>query len=236
VDLRPGRTIAIGDIHGCAKALDGLLEAINLTLDDHLVFLGDYVDRGPDSRGVLERLLSLKEECQLTLLRGNHEILFQSCLQEALDIPSWIEAGGRPTLSSYGGTLAGVPESHIALIEQCVPYLETDRCIFVHANYLPAASMPEQPDKTLYWEHLTERFPGPHVSGKTVFLGHTPQIDGEVLDAKHVVCLDTYCFGGKWLTAMDVDSRDKWQVSSRGLLRGSALRSIQNWTRRTRGN
>src|SRR4029453_4765190 len=71
----PGRTIAIGDIHGCAAALGALVAAIEPTADDTLVALGDYVDRGPNSRGVLDELLALAKRCRLVPLLGNHEIM-----------------------------------------------------------------------------------------------------------------------------------------------------------------
>jgi serine/threonine protein phosphatase 1 len=67
------RVLVIGDIHGCSRALDLILAAVKPTADDHLILLGDYVDRGPDSSGVMQRLLALEKQCRLTALRGNHE-------------------------------------------------------------------------------------------------------------------------------------------------------------------
>ena len=76
------RILAIGDIHGCSQALDTLLSLVKLGRDDLLVTLGDYVDRGPDSRGVIERLLSIFRREQLVALRGNHEIMMLQARDE----------------------------------------------------------------------------------------------------------------------------------------------------------
>jgi serine/threonine protein phosphatase 1 len=66
------RIIAIGDVHGCSAALAALVRAIDLTVQDTLVFLGDYIDRGPDSRGVLEEVIALAERCVVVMLVSNH--------------------------------------------------------------------------------------------------------------------------------------------------------------------
>ncbi len=212
------RTIVIGDIHGCCKALLSLLDAISPGTDDLLIFLGDYVDRGPDSKGVIETLIGLTSLTKAIFLQGNHEIMFRGALS-GLDAAPWLELGGRPTLTSYGGTLDRVPSQHVSFLAACQAYFETESHIFVHANYDPALPMDEQSEFALYWEHLVERFPGPHVSGKLVFCGHTPQISGLVADYGHLVCVDTFCFGTGWLTAMDVFSRQTWQVNREGHLR-----------------
>jgi serine/threonine protein phosphatase 1 len=213
------RTIAIGDIHGCTKALIALLEAIRPFREDTLVFLGDYVDRGPDSRGTIDCLLTLQSKCQTIFLRGNHEIALQGYLDGVLAPDIWHQLGGRSTLVSYGGRTEGIPEEHRQFIRACVPYYENKSHLFVHANYDPSLALGETPERTLFWEHLHERLPGPHISNKTVWLGHTPQLTGQVLDLKHLVCLDTFCFGTGYLTAIDVDSREAWQANKEGHLR-----------------
>jgi len=70
-----------------------------------------------------------------------------------------------------------------------------------------------------YWLHLHAHRPGPHMSGKIAVVGHTPQRMGEPLDVGHLLCLDTYCFGGGWLTAFDVSSRACWQANEQGFVR-----------------
>lgn len=79
-----------------------------------------------------------------------------------------------------------------------------------------------QPEEALILEHLTDRLPAPHASGKHVFCGHTPQRDGNIAYLNHLTCLDTYCFGGLWLSAVDIESGETWQVSREGHVR-------QNW-------
>ena len=96
------RTLAIGDIHGMATSLDALLEAVRPTDADQLVFLGDYVDRGPDSCGVIERLL-VQKECfpKTVFLRGNHEIMMAQARVSKSDSRIWQSVGGREALNSY---------------------------------------------------------------------------------------------------------------------------------------
>ncbi|MDX1925617.1 MAG: metallophosphoesterase family protein [Pirellulaceae bacterium] len=209
------RTIAIGDIHGCSRALDGLIEEIKPTASDRLIFLGDYVDRGPDSRGVIDRLLSLRKHCETICLLGNHEILFRSVLG-GLPAEPWLGTGGQQTLLSYGGSLQGVPAEHLAFLYQLLPYYETEKALFVHANYDSRLPMAQQTEEMLYWEHLGENPPLPHVSGKHVYLGHTPQANLEIGYFGHFTCVDTYCFGGGWLSGVDVESGEVWQTSQNG--------------------
>ena len=213
------RTIAIGDIHGCSQAIRALIDAIEPTGDDLLVFLGDYVDRGPDSRGTIDYLLEIEASYRAIFLRGNHEIMFDGCVMQGINPSLWFQFGGQSTLLSYGGNLQAVPIRHRDFIARCVPSFENEHHIFVHANYIAELPMADQPDRTLYWEHLHERMPGPHISGKIVWVGHSPQLNGRVADLGHMVCIDTYCCGGMYLTAIDVDSRETWQADRSGKLR-----------------
>ena len=213
------RTIAFGDIHGCASALDALIDAIDPAPDDCLVMLGDYVDRGPDSRRVVERLLALADRCELVVLLGNHEMMLLRALESIEQLISWLGYGGQQTVDSYGGDLHQIPREHLEFMRTCPPHFETDSHIFVHANYEHDRPLSGQPERILLWSHLSWHLPQPHYSGKKVFVGHTPQISGDILDLGHVICLDTYCCGGGWLTAMDVDSRQCWQADRDGRLR-----------------
>ncbi len=212
------RTIAIGDIHGCVKALQALIDVIEPTSQDRLVFLGDYVDRGPDSKGVIDLLLSIETLCHTVFLLGNHEIMFRGVLG-GLAADLWLQIGGKQTVTSYGGLLSSVPPQHVDFLYRLKPHFETEHHLFVHANYSAHLPMSEQPEQALFWDHLTDYVPAPHHSGKHVFLGHTPQLGGEVGCYPHLTCLDTCCFGGYWLTAMDVNSRECWQVTREGHLR-----------------
>jgi hypothetical protein len=107
------RTIAIGDIHGCSAALAAILAAIDPRPDDTLVTLGDYIDRGPNSRGVIDQLVALESRCQLVPLLGNHELVLLGVASGEMPMSFWIEAcGGAATLASYGGLLENIPEAH----------------------------------------------------------------------------------------------------------------------------
>lgn len=213
------RSIAVGDIHGCARALATLLAAIAPRSDDQLVILGDYIDRGPDTRGVVEQLLALGPQCRLVVLLGNHEqMLLQSLAAPSLR-PQWLRYGGRETLDSYGGSLEALPPSHLEFLHAGRRCYETPRHFFVHANYVSTLPLDQQPDSVVLWMHLTRHLPGPHVSGKTAIVGHTPLADGKILDLGYLVDIDTCCFGGGWLTALEVDTRQVWQANDDGVLR-----------------
>jgi serine/threonine protein phosphatase 1 len=95
-----GRTIAIGDIHGCSVALSSLIEAFAPTSEDTIITLGDYIDRGPDSRGVLDKLIALSNRCQLIPLLGNHEERLFDALHSTKYLKRWLVNGGTDTLRS----------------------------------------------------------------------------------------------------------------------------------------
>jgi hypothetical protein len=111
------RHLAIGDIHGCSTALTSLIEAVGLRGDDTIVMLGDYVDRGPDSRAVLDFVLDLGKTHDLVALRGNHEIMMLDARTKKSWLQPWMSYGGAATLKSYGGSFAGVPDEHIDFLE-----------------------------------------------------------------------------------------------------------------------
>ncbi len=115
-------------------------------------------------------------------------------------------------ITSTGDQTAG----DFQFLEGCWDFYETDTHIFVHANYFPDLPMSEQPVMMLRWESLRATTPGPHNSGKTVIVGHTPQKNGEILDLGHLKCIDTYCYGGGWLTALDVRTNEIWQADLKG--------------------
>jgi serine/threonine protein phosphatase 1 len=213
------RTIAVGDIHGCRAALDALLAAIQPHTDDTLVFLGDYIDRGPQSREVIERLLELESECKLKPLLGNHELMMMRSFDDYSQVLFWLENGGQAALDSYGGNPANVPESHHGFLRRCLNYWETETHFFIHANYDPLLPLTEQSELISFWTHLTTFLPPPHQNGKCAVVGHTPQRSREILQMEHLVCIDTYCVGDGWLTAFDVESGQLWQANREGILR-----------------
>ncbi len=219
----PSRTIAIGDMHGCSRALHTLLDHIQPTQEDVFVPLGDFVDRGPDSKGVLDQLLELETVCRLKPILGNHEEMMVMVLTGQMGPSDWLRYGGVNTLDSYGfaGDLGVIPESHRDFLQRCHDFFETDTHFFVHANYVPEIPLAELDREVLRWWSLLHTTPGPHQNGKVGVLGHTPDKTGEIFDLGYLKCIDTYCYGGKWLTALDVSSGTIWQANEAGELRGN---------------
>jgi serine/threonine protein phosphatase 1 len=219
----PGRIIAIGDIHGCLTALNTLLRQVDPQGKDTIVALGDYVDRGPDSRGTIDRLIELKKQCNLVALLGNHDYILLMIAKGSKDLmDDWLRFGGDATVASYGNKSPVVlPAEHLAFFHECRLYYETERHFFVHGNYAQELPLAEQDPELMLWDSLKRRVPGPHCSGKTAIVGHSSQKSGEVLDLGYVKCIDTCCYGGGWLTALDVRSGRLWQANQRGALRNA---------------
>jgi serine/threonine protein phosphatase 1 len=217
-----GRTIAVGDIHGCAAALKGLLEKIAPTPQDTIITLGDYVDRGPDTRGVIDALLELGKQCNLVALMGNHEEMMLEVVRDKQAPYRWLQFGGVETLDSYGfvGNMSVIPESHFDFFRSMKDYYETEDHIFTHANYNPQLPLEKQTKHALRWQKLTDFTPAAHHSGKRAIVGHTHDRGGEIFDVGHLICIDTFCYGGGWLTALDVHSGKLWQVDPSGRSRG----------------
>ena len=199
---------------------DTLLQAVAPVADDHLVLLGDYVDRGPNSAGVLKAIIALRRTHQLTCLMGNHEQMMLAARdsQSHEKLSDWLRNGGDETLRSYSGvqgTLRDVPEEHWAFLEGAlVDYLETDTHLFVHGSAYPDMAMHEQPDYMLRWERFETILPPE--SGKTIVCGHTPQKSGRPGNKGFAICLDTNACRGGMLTCMDANSGRVWQANSQG--------------------
>ena len=224
------RLLAIGDIHGCLRAFTTLLDAVALEPEDRIVTLGDYVDRGPDSRGVLDRLIALYDEGRLIALRGNHDVMMLHVRRTGI-VSWWLEYGGAATLHSYGiadgefDVAAKIPQRHWQFLEEdCLPYYETDEHIFVHANLDPELPLDQQSDGMIYWQKLLG--PCAHVSGKIMICGHTRQKSGVPLDLGASICIDTNIYDGGWLTCLDVLSGRIWQANEQGQTRTGSLDSI----------
>ena len=226
----PDRVIAIGDIHGCSTALSSLLDAIHPQASDTLVPLGDYVDRGPDTPGALDLLIRLREACQLVPILGNHDQMFLNVMRGELDSDLWAGCGGAETLESYhyAGDFSIVPARHVEFLEQCIDFYETDTHFFVHANYDAGVPLENQNDIALRWRKLSEEVPLPHVSGKIAVVGHTPNEEGKIFDVGHLRCIDTYCYGGRWLTAIDVTTDQVWQADQEGNVREDECDTIRD--------
>jgi serine/threonine protein phosphatase 1 len=216
------RYLAVGDIHGCFRALTTLADYVPFTADDVLITLGDYVDRGPNSYAVLDWLIArLVGQGRLVPLRGNHDLMMLSARDSEAARQEWLRYGGDMTLASYShfgdaGRLADVPDEHWHFLEnETRPWFETDTHFFVHANAYPDLPLEDQPDFMLYWEKFAD--PPPHRSGKVMVCGHTAQKSGLPVDLGHAVCIDTRVYGDDgWLTCLDISSGRYWQASESG--------------------
>jgi serine/threonine protein phosphatase 1 len=213
------RHLALGDIHGCYKALVTLAGFVPFGANDVLVTLGDYVDRGPNSCAVVDWLMHYKANHELIALRGNHEVMMLAARESDSALKEWLRNGGNAALASYSpfedqGHLVDVPDEHWRFIEETLPWHEMETHFFVHANAYPNCPLDEQPDLMLYWEQF--RDPPPHESGKTMVCGHTPQKSGRPKYIGHAVCIDTDACRGGWLTCLDVSERVYWQANERG--------------------
>lgn len=216
------RTLAIGDIHGCLTALKELAAYVDFQSDDTVITLGDYVDRGPDSKGVIDFLLHLRTRCRLIPLRGNHEIMMMAARQSRWGIGGWLSVGGDATIDSYGTNFDDVPLTHWDFIFSTRNYYETETHFFVHANVDPKKPLSEQNEDVLFWQPFG--YPEPHQSGKIMICGHTSQRTGRPRNLGHAICIDTHVYGKGWLTCLDVATGVYWQTDQRKERRSERLR------------
>jgi serine/threonine protein phosphatase 1 len=228
------RILAIGDIHGCLTALDTLLGFVQPSADDQLIFLGDYVDRGPDSKGVLSRLIELKAKGNVICLRGNHEIMMNGARGGMDDFRFWTACGGMEALESYavegqGMTLESIPYEHWRFLERLQDWHETDTHIFVHANLKPEVPVEGQQTDWLHWNAISSNWHKPHMSGKTMICGHTQQREGKPLVLERAICIDTWAYGEGWLTCLDVTTGEYWQANEFGQTRESIISFDPSW-------
>jgi serine/threonine protein phosphatase 1 len=226
------RYLAIGDIHGCLTALRALTDLVAPGADDTLVTLGDYVDRGPDSRGVLDFIIGLRDSCNHVALRGNHEIMMLDASQKSRWRGPWLQYGGDATLLSYSsgagddpGSFDDVPDAHIDLLENGLEsFFECDSHFFVHANADPEVPLDMQSDANLFWRKYDD--PKPHCSGKIMVCGHSVQPSGLPITNGHSICIDTWAYGDGWLSCLDVGSGQVWQANEAGQTRSFMLDEV----------
>lgn len=212
------RCLAIGDIHGCDSALERLIDELSPSSQDTVVVLGDVVDRGPNSRQVIDRLLELAGSCQLKIIQGNHDEIMRQALSGNGFWQAWMDKGGTATLKSYGGQVENIPSTHIRFLLEMLPFHETTDHLFVHAKLEPQVSMKNQTSDYLRWKKLSGS-EAPHFSGKRVVCGHTSQKDGSPLVFPGWVCIDTFAHGGGWLSCLDVQSDQLYQATQSGSFR-----------------
>ncbi len=223
---------AIGDIHGCPATLNALLGRLALTMEDELVFIGDYVDRGPSSKAVIDKLLELEgasetmEGPRCTFLRGNHDQM----MLDYVDFPGdpdiyelWTINGGLATLNSYvsDGRLV-LPDTHIDFLRRTQLAHESEDFVFVHAGLDPSKTIadnldPVDPQVALWTRaHLKAKL---KKWEKPVVCGHTPQ--REPKNDPKLINIDTgavydHIPGLGVLTAVKLPEREFIQVKYEG--------------------
>lgn len=228
--MKNSKIIAVSDCHGEIHKLKNLFEKLSFTKNDTIVFLGDYIDRGEDSKGVIDFVLSLKDKCNLVTLKGNHEMFAMDSLkftEGRLGLTqmfnSWMMNGGIECLRSYStqcveeGNLAGAIEKmfdqHGDFFNDLKLTYETDNHIFVHGHLAHEQDVEDQEEWQCIWGRYNDIYP--HKSGKTVVCGHTIQRDGVTNDGFRI-CIDTGSFlPDGYITAMVIDGTKEYFVDSR---------------------
>jgi serine/threonine protein phosphatase 1 len=206
------RTYTFGDIHGCLDKLAGLVRQCQLDAGDapsKFVFLGDYIDRGPDSRGVVEFLIKLQSQkpTQIICLAGNHEELALAARHGGVYENNWLRNGGGETLRSYDITAAGdLPPKHIVWFDALPTHHDDGRRFFVHAGINPDRPLNQQDPHDLLW--IREPFLSDERDyGRLVVHGHSPLRTGIPDQRPNRLNLDTAAVLGGPLTAAVFDDK-----------------------------
>jgi serine/threonine protein phosphatase 1 len=212
----------IGDIHGCLAELSCLVENLPLKPSDRVVFLGDYIDRGPDSKGVVSYLLDLAKstDYELIYLKGNHEDMFLSYLGLAGRYGEMFLAnGGYATLASYGAAPAGmsqpnarakIPAEHVEFLLALKNYSVEGSFLCVHAGIHPAKPLGAQSPTDLLWIR-NEFISNSHSLPYTVIFGHTPQRE-VFFDLPSKIGIDTGVVYGGRLSCIELEEKTQFQI------------------------
>lgn len=167
------RLIAIGDIHGEIKKLNLLIKKLKLTSNDTIVFLGDYIDCGNNSKAVIDRLLDLQQETNCIFLMGNHEDILLNVLKTKTpnDAEYWLSVGGITTFKNYGKYF--LPLKHAKFLKDLKLYYQTENYFFVHAGINPVKSLQEQEKTDFLW--IRDKFIyNKHNLKQKIIFAHTP--------------------------------------------------------------
>ena len=211
-----GKSFIIGDLHGCRDMLEQMLSMIPWdTEKDDLIFVGDYIDRGNDSKGVIDILIELIESSsKVQCLMGNHESLFLEYFL-GRDQSAFLLNGGVATLGSYriNGKIH-VPPEHLAFIQSLKTLIELDDYYIVHAGLMPYVQIGRQSIKDKLW--IREEFIfSDYDFGKKVIFGHTPFPSPYV--AANKIGLDTGAVYGNKLTCIELPDEKFYYVGAKGI-------------------
>ncbi len=211
------RIFAVGDIHGSFDKLEAMMDVLPWDRDagDLLLFIGDYVDRGPRSRDVVELLVQLKRAGgNFAFLKGNHEKMLLDFYVEQKDQMLYVANGGAETIASYVEGAIGrkafvLPEDHLEFLLSLKLYHETEDYIFVHAGLRDGIPLPEQNEEDLLW--IREEFIySAYDWNKRVIFGHTALETPFVTPGK--IGIDTGAVYGNKLTAVELPAMKFYQV------------------------
>ncbi len=217
------RCYVVGDIHGCLDELAGLLEALPLAPADRLIFLGDYIDRGADSKGVVSYLIEWEKKGQqeMIFLKGNHEDMFLSYLGlGGRHGEMFLFNGGGATLASYGVSprdvnrgdiLPLIPPGHLEFFQRLKAYYLLEPYLCVHAGIHPSRALGQQVEEELFW--IRDEFVlNPHPLPYTVLFGHTPQRE-VFFHLPYKIGLDTGLVYGNRLSCLEVNEKVLYQIA-----------------------
>ena len=214
-DADTSSLFAIGDVHGCAEELRALIQKLPLRRESIVVFLGDYIDRGPDSRGVVDTILELQQYCHVVCLLGNHELMLREFLDgsDPRRVARFIYNGGSATLASYAdhdGVFV-MSEDHREFYDNLLYHYILGEFCFVHAG-LPAA--PEEIDldkhgEEMVWMRHRPGMPEPNYS-KIIVHGHSAIESIDIQPRR--INLDTACVYGRRLTALEMNTHEMYTV------------------------
>lgn len=214
---------AVGDIHGCLDRLEELLDEVQPDLErDVLLFIGDYIDRGPDSRRVVDYIIRLQQKYpreQIICLKGNHEAMLLDFLQ-GRERELFLFNGGMSTLRDYWGRNWDslpqllLPPEHEQFYQELRPYYETPDYIFVHAGLKPGVPLEEQQEEDLLWIR-GEFIASLEDFGRLVIFGHTPFKRPLLLPNK--IGIDTGAVYGNFLTCLKLPQREFF-IKGHGLI------------------
>lgn len=221
------RTLIIPDIHGCIKTLRFLLEVkLSVTTNDRLFFLGDYIDRGPDSPGVIEYLLNLIElGYNVTCLKGNHEQMMLDCIKGDYEMSLWLMNSGFATMHQYQSQTTQIeteygflPQRHLDFLNSLKPYARVDgKYLLVHGGLNYELPDPLTDEYAMLWNRPST-VPAYFMPGYSVIHGHTPRALSTIVEelkdrTRRLYDLDAGCVykglyipGTGYLTALHLES------------------------------
>lgn len=177
------RTLAISDIHGCLDSFKGLLKKLKLTKTDQLFLIGDFIDRGPNSKGVIDYIWQLqRDQFNIHCLRGNHEQMLLDSQSNFEKARNWKHHGGSTTLESFQAhTIGGISREHLSWMSKLPLFLEHDRYIFVHAGLNFDFPNPLEGLHSMLWiRRWYDDINYPWLGDRIIVHGHTPTETAEI--------------------------------------------------------